>query len=250
MKYFIIFFYILLCSSSIFAENQKFNIGEKITYDIIAEVPQFNLSGKVGVLEAKILAISNVNGNMTYHLYARVYSKGFANAVYKVNDIFEAWVTTNDFTTVLVKKNTSEGNWKNNETSVFYPDKGYYLYSDKRTENQKIEVKGKSFDALSLVFFMRFLDKSKKTFTANWLEGSKVKHNINFIIEEGPNIKTKLSKEKIPTTRIYEKEKYGTDALIAKGYNQVPLDVIIAEQKVYGLTIRVRGILSSYKEGK
>ena len=125
------------------------------------------------------------------------------------------------------------------------------MFNDKRTVNEKIEFKGMAFDALSLVFFMRFVDKNIGTFKINWLEGQNVKKDIRFTRENGDEIKTKLERGKLATTRVYEKDKYGTDALIAKDkYNQVPLDVIIAEQKIYGLTLRVRGIIREYKDGK
>ena len=108
-----------------------------------------------------------------------------------------------------------------------------------------------AYVALSLVFFMLFVDKNIGTFKVNCLEGKNIKRDIRFTIENGEDLKTKLQRDKLTTVRVYEKDKYGTDALIAKDkYNQVPLDVIIAEQKVYGLTIRVRGIIREYKDGK
>ena len=248
MKY-IFIMAMLMISNILFAYNQTFKVGEYIKYDVLAQVPEFNISGKVGMLEAKVLAISNVNGKPAYHLYAHVYTTGAANMLYKVSDIFEAWVTTNNFTPIILKKDTSEGDWTNKETLTFYNN--YYLFNDKRTVNEKIEFKGMAFDALSLVFFMRFVDKNIGTFKINWLEGKNVKKDIRFTIENGDEIKTKLERGKLATTRVYEKDKYGTDALIAKDkYNQVPLDVIIAEQKVYGLTVRVRGIIREYKDGK
>ena len=240
---------LLLISNILFGYNQTFKVGEYIKYDVLAQVPEFNISGKVGMLEAKVLAISNVNGKPAYHLYAHVYTTGAANWLYKVSDIFEAWVTTNDFTPIILKKDTSEGDWSNKETLTFYNT--YYLFNDKRTVDEKVEFKGMAFDALSLVFFMRFVDKNIGTFSINWLEGKNVKKDIRFTIEEGEELKTKLERGKLTTTRIYEKDKYGTDALISKDkYNQVPLDVIIAEQKIYGLTLRVRGIIKEYKDGK
>ena len=240
---------LLLISNILFGYNQTFKVGEYIKYDVLAQVPEFNISGKVGMLEAKVLAISNVNGKPAYHLYAHVYTTGAANWLYKVSDIFEAWVTTNDFTPIILKKDTSEGDWTNKETLTFYNN--YYLFNDKRTVDEKVEFKGMAFDALSLVFFIIFFDKNIGTFSINWLEGKNVKKDIRFTIEEGEELKTKLERGKLTTTRIYEKDKYGTDALISKDkYNQVPLDVIIAEQKIYGLTLRVRGIIKEYKDGK
>lgn len=60
-----------------------------------------------------------------------------------------------------------------------------------------------------------------------------------------------MDSEKLSTVRIYEEEKYGIDALIAKNkYNQAPLDIIISEQKIYDFTIRVRFIIKEYKDGK
>lgn len=244
-----IFISIILISNIVFGYNQTFKVGEYIKYDVLAQVPEFNISGKVGMLEAEVLAISNVNGVPAYHLYAHVYTTGAANLLYKVSDKFEAWVSTNDFTPLVLTKDTHEGDWTNKESLVFHKD--YYIFNDKRTVDEKIEFKGMAFDALSLVFFMRFVDKNIGTFKINWLEGKNVKKDIRFTIENGEDLKTKLEKQKLSTVRVYEKDKYGTDALIAKDkYNQVPLDVIIAEQKVYGLTIRVRGIIRQYKDGK
>ena len=244
-----IFISIILISNIVFGYNQTFKVGEYMKYDVLAQVPEFNISGKVGALEAKVLAISNVNGVPAYHLYAHVYTTGAANFLYKVSDKFEAWVSTNDFTPLVLTKDTHEGDWTNKESLVFHKD--YYIFNDKRTVDEKIEFKGMAFDALSLVFFMRFVDKNIGTFKINWLEGKNVKKDIRFTIENGEDLKTKLEKQKLSTVRVYEKDKYGTDALIAKDkYNQVPLDVIIAEQKVYGLTIRVRGIIRQYKDGK
>lgn len=240
----------VLFSNIIFGYNQTFKVGEYIKYDVLAQVPEFNVSGKVGILEAKVLAISNVNGIPAYHLYAHVYTTGAANWLYKVSDVFEAWVSTNDFKPIFLTKDTFEGDWTNKE-SLDFQGKNYYLFNDKRTVDEKIEFNGMAFDALSLVFFMRFVDKNIGTFKVNWLEGKNVKKDIRFTIEDGEDLKTKLQKEKLSTVRVYEKDKYGTDALISKDkYNQVPLDVIIAEQKVYGLTIRVRGIIREYKDGK
>ena len=244
-----IFIISILISNIVFGYNQTFKVGEYIKYDVLAQVPEFNISGKVGMLEAEVLAISNVNGVPAYHLYAHVYTTGAANLLYKVSDKFEAWVSTNDFTPLVLTKDTHEGDWTNKESLVFHKD--YYIFNDKRTVDEKIEFKGMAFDALSLVFFMRFVDKNIGTFKINWLEGKNVKKDIRFTIENGEDLKTKLEKQKLSTVRVYEKDKYGTDALIAKDkYNQVPLDVIIAEQKVYGLTIRVRGIIRQYKDGK
>ncbi|MEI0539630.1 DUF3108 domain-containing protein [Brachyspira pulli] len=244
-----IFIVIISISNLLFGYNQTFKVGEYMKYDVLAQVPEFNISGKVGALEAEVLAISNVNGVPAYHLYAHVYTTGAANLLYKVSDKFEAWVSTNDFTPLVLTKDTHEGDWTNKESLVFHKD--YYIFNDKRTVDEKIEFKGMAFDALSLVFFMRFVDKNIGTFKINWLEGKNVKKDIRFTIENGEDLKTKLEKQKLSTVRVYEKDKYGTDALIAKDkYNQVPLDVIIAEQKVYGLTIRVRGIIRQYKDGK
>ncbi len=244
-----IFIISILISNIVFGYNQTFKVGEYIKYDVLAQVPEFNVSGRVGILEAKVLAISNVNGVPAYHLYAHVYTTGAANLLFKVSDIFEAWVSTNDFTTFVIKKDTTEGDWTNKETSTFYGN--YFLYNDKRTVDKKIEYEGLAFDGLALVFYMRFVDKNIGTFKINWLEGVNVKKDIRFTIENGEELKTKLQRDKLQTVRVYEKDKYGTDALIAKdAYNQVPLDVIIAEQKLYGLTVRVRGIIREYKDGE
>ena len=247
MKY--IFIIIVLMSNVIFGYNQTFKVGEYIKYDILAQVPEFNISGRVGVIEAEILAVSNVLGTASYHLYAHVYSTGAANFLYKVDDVFEAWVSTNDFTPIILKKAVSEGGWTNRESFIFYDD--YYLFNDKNNFDEKIEFSGIGYDILSLVFFMRFVDKNIGTFKINFIEGKKVKKDIRYIIEEGEELKTPLDSEKLSTVRIYEEEKYGIDALIAKNkYNQAPLDIIISEQKIYDFTIRVRFIIKEYKDGK
>ena len=47
----------ILISNIVFCYNQTFKEGEYIKYDVLAQVPEFNISGKVGTLEAKVLAI-------------------------------------------------------------------------------------------------------------------------------------------------------------------------------------------------
>lgn len=244
-------FVLLFFNLNLFSQNQTFKVGEKIVYDVIAEVKELKIKGKVGILKAEVLAITNIKGVYAYHLYANVYSTGASKMIYEVNDVFEAWVTTNTFQPMRIVKQVSEGDWKNRELSIFYPEEGYFLYYDKRVSGEEVKISGLSFDALTLVYFMRFLDKKEtKTFTCNWLEGKKIKRDINFKIEKGPLIDSILSKSKIPTYRIRESDKYGTDALISVDYNQLPIDVIIAEQQTYGLNLRVRGVLKEYKEGK
>ena len=153
-----IFIVIISISNLLFGYNQTFKVGEYMKYDVLAQVPEFNISGKVGSLEAKVLAISNVNGVPAYHLYAHVYTTGAANWVYKVSDVFEAWVSTNDFTPLVLTKDTHEGDWTNKESLVF--NKGYYILNDKRTVDEKIEKKKIAFEALDVVFFMRKVDKN------------------------------------------------------------------------------------------
>lgn len=227
---------------------KSFEVGENILYDVYAEIKNFGIKGKVGYLESKIMAISNVRGVQAYHIYARVYNTGAAKAIYMLDDTFEIWVNTNTFEALEIRKKAHEGDWTNMEYSTCYLNEGYYIYNDKRNKDKKIDVaKGLTFDALGLIYYMRFIGKAKiASFRINWAEGSKVRENIKFDISIGPKTKTKLSKEPIDTYRIRENSKYGTDALVSKYYNELPLDVIVAEQKIYGITLRVRGILKSY----
>ncbi len=178
---------LLLCLTKLsFSQNQKFEVGEYMVFDVIAEIAELNINGKVGTLESKVMVISNVGGVQCYHLRAVVYGDRWLNALYELRDTFEAWVSTSNFETKKIMKFAKEGSWTNIESSTFTNEKGYYFKDYKRhPEGKFIDAPQLAFDALSLVYYMRFIDKSKKTFTINWLEGPNVKENVNFRIEKG-----------------------------------------------------------------
>ncbi len=247
-KVYLILFSILI-SNALFSQTQSFEVGEHITYDVIVQVPELNINGKVGTLESKIISITNMYGSTCYHIRAVVYADNWVNSIYQLKDTFETWVDTNTFQTKKIMKFAKEGTWTNIETSTFTNARGYY-YKDYQRHPQGtfIEVPQLAFDALSLVYYMRFVDKSKRSFTINWIEGNEVNPNINFSISEGTSIKSALSLFKVETHLIKETGKYGTQAYISKKHNQVPIDVTIAEMKISGYTLRVRGILRKYSE--
>lgn len=248
-KSFLIIFLILFSSVFLFAQSQRFNVGEYLLYDVIVEVPELNINGKVGTLESKVMAISNVSGSECYHIRAVVYGDKWTKSIYELHDVFEVWVDTKTFIPKKIVKVAKEGNWTNIETSIFDIKGGYRFIDQKRHPNgTEVKVEQLALDALGLVYYMRFIDKEKKYFDINWLEGANVKDNVSFIIEDGPQVKSVLSILKVDTYRLYESKKYGTDALISKKYNQVPIDVTIAEMKISKYTLRVRGILKKYKE--
>lgn len=246
-----LYIFILLVSISqlSFSQTQKFNVGEHLIYDVIAEIPELNVNGKVGTLESKIISITNMYGEECYHIRAVVYADSWVNSLYELKDTFETWVSTETFETKKIMKFAKEGSWTNVETSSFTNSKGFYFKDYQRhPDGTFVDVSQLAFDALSLVYYMRFVDKSKDGFTINWLEGANVKNGINFTIEEGGKKKSILSIFKIDTYRIRENNNYGTDAYISKKYDQLPVDVTIAEMKISGYTFRVKGKLRKYKE--
>ncbi len=249
IKVYIVLFSILISSSALFSQTQSFEVGEHIVYDVIVQVPELNINGKVGTLESKVISITNMYGSPCYHIRAVVYGDSWLNSIYQLKDTFETWVDTNTFETKKIMKFAREGTWTNVETSIFTNSRGYYYKDYKRhPEGKFIEVSQLAFDALSLVYYMRFVDKSKKNFTINWLEANNVTPDINFSISEGTSIKSALSLFKVETYLIRETGKYGTQAYISKKNNQVPIDVTIAEINISGYTLRVRGILRKYTE--
>ena len=48
-----IFIIMALISNIVFGYNQTFKVGEYIKYDVLAQVPEFNISGRVGTLETE-----------------------------------------------------------------------------------------------------------------------------------------------------------------------------------------------------
>ncbi len=246
---FYIFILFIVISQISFSQTQKFNVGEHLIYDVIAEIPELNINGKVGTLESKIISITNMYGEECYHIRAVVYGDRWVNSLYELKDTFETWVSTETFETKKIMKFAKEGRWTNIESSSFTNDKGFYFKDYQRhPDGIFVETSQPAFDALSLVYYMRFVDKSKKGFSINWLEGAKIKENIGFTISEGGKKKSTLSILKIDTYRIKETKNYGTDAYVAKKYNQIPVDVTIAEMKISGYTFRVKGILKKHKE--
>ncbi len=247
-KVYLLLFYVLI-THVLFSQTQSFKVGESIIYDVIADVPDFSINGKVATLESTVVSITNIYGSDCYHIKAVVYGDSWANSVYTLKNTYETWVDTNTFETKKIVKFIKEDSYTNIQISIFTNGIGYNFIDYQRESGVKfVEVSQLAFDFLSLVYYMRFIDKEQKEFSINLVDGDSVSNNLSFSIEEGVSVKSVLALRKIKTYRIKENTQYRIEAYISKKYNQVPIDVSIANVNIFGHTIKVRGILRQYKE--
>ncbi len=239
----------ILTTQALFSQTQSFKVGEHITYDVIAEVPDLSINGKVGTLESTIVSITNIYDTTCYHIRAVVYGDIWVDSMYMLKNTFEAWVDTNTFEPKKIVKFARENSYTNIQTSIFTNDRGYYFTDyQKYSSVEFIEVPPLALDILSLVYYMRFVDKSESEFSINLLDGDNVYTDLSFSINEGGSVKSALALRRIETYRIKDIGEYGIEAYISKTHNQVPIDVIIASVNIAGHRVKVRGILRQYKE--
>ena len=129
-----------------------FSPGEKLLYDI-------RWKGlKVGESINYVKGFAEINGHKTYHIVSETYSTGLIGLIYKVRDIEETFIDTENFYSWQYKKDLNEGRRH---------DKGEYIFDSSRetviTPRGKYSVPFDCHDPLSVLLYFRFqkIDKDK-----------------------------------------------------------------------------------------
>ncbi len=144
-------------------ENRAFKFGEKLTYEV-----SYNwgiMWVKAGKVTFSIDTIKIDNKNY-FHFISTGTSYSFYDWFFRVRDRFTSIADVNTLLPVEFHRNTSEGNYKVDNSYLFDWKEGRIISSTKNTYKpltvDTLEVASCVFDVLSAVYFTRTLNFSDK----------------------------------------------------------------------------------------
>lgn len=167
IKFYIIFFVVFLFQNlNIFSQCQPqyrcFDASEELYYDVYYNWGFIWVdAGKVEFKTKK----ETLFGQDVIHFSGTGVSLPKHDWFFKVRDYFDSWATEKDLSPVKHIRNTSEGNYKANETYLFDYSKNK-IYTDVKTSEKSrkqdtLSNPGCVFDVMTAVYFARTYDFSK-----------------------------------------------------------------------------------------
>jgi hypothetical protein len=134
--------------------NNAFTTGEKVSYKIKYSL-YFNFS--VGEVDFELKPdITTIKGAKCYHAVAKGKTYGFYDAFFKVRDVYEAYIQTDNMLPLIAKRDVQEGNFKFTENVTFNHDKGTLITPK---GNKKMPIG--TMDVLTTLYYARCFDFSK-----------------------------------------------------------------------------------------
>ncbi|HEX5832170.1 MAG TPA: DUF3108 domain-containing protein [Gemmatimonadaceae bacterium] len=121
-----------------------FGIGERMTY----EVKFSAISVGSGTME--VMGLDTVRGREAYHTAFRVKGGTF---FYKVDDVFESWIATDDLSSLRFHKDQKEGSRNTKDRYEMYPDRR--TYDDLLDDQGELPSVAKPLDDGSFLYFVR-----------------------------------------------------------------------------------------------
>lgn len=122
-----------------------FGPGEKSTFEV-----RFGAI-RVGSGTLEVLGMESVRGRETWHTSFTVQGGTF---LYKVNDVYETWIDTQNFNSLLFVRQIEEGTRKRNQSFEIIPDRGIYIERTRQgTETSK--TVSEPLDEAAFLYFVR-----------------------------------------------------------------------------------------------
>ncbi len=130
---------------------QPFKVGEKLTYT----VKLFLFSVGEQILEVK--ETTQINGQLTYHLYSTVKTSGWADLLFSYNHRSESFVDVDTLYPYQVRSSAQEGDSPPNDISVQIDQKEGVAFIENRTTEKKWEreLSTTTLDITSLIYWLR-----------------------------------------------------------------------------------------------
>lgn len=128
-----------------------FEIGEKLTYT----VKIFLLPVGEQILEVK--EITQINGQLTYHLYLRVKTSGWADLLFSYDHRLESFVDVDTLYPYQIRSYVQEGDSPPKDVIVQIDQKKGIASIENRTTEKKWEIKlsTTTLDITSLIYWLR-----------------------------------------------------------------------------------------------
>lgn len=142
-----VFLLILICNFALGNPvKEYFYPGEKLVYDITWK------GIKVGESIIYVKGLKEIGGHKTYHIVSETYSKGIADLLFKVRDIEETFIDSENYYSWYYKKDINEGK---------YHSKGEYIFESSRdmvsTPGGKYFIPFDCQDPVSVLIYFRFI---------------------------------------------------------------------------------------------
>lgn len=152
-KLYVFFIFFLITFGDYAAEDpekERFFPGEKLVYDI-------TWNGiKVGESIFSVKGVKEAGGHKTYHIMNTTYSTGIADLLFKVRDVEETFIDSENYYPWYYKKDLNEGDKHS---------KGEYIFDISRkfviTPLGKYPIPSDCQDPLSVLIYLRFLKLNK-----------------------------------------------------------------------------------------
>ncbi len=169
MKKYLPPFLLFFClAPQVFAEN-NFAAGQEKQKPIVIEKPASGLplgekllfevswmGVNVGFGEIEIREKVLVRGRETYHVVATARTNDFLSKLYPVNDEIHSWIDTKTLYSLKFRKILSEGRYRADEETEFFPqEKRAAYHSNKNGTKKEFEISGPTHDIVSAFYWFR-----------------------------------------------------------------------------------------------
>jgi hypothetical protein len=130
-------------------KDLPYNKDEKLVFDI----SYFGVSGGTSVLE--VVGIEKVNGRDAYHVVSTAKTNRFFSRFFKVRDVIETFIDTQNHYTLGMKIDQHEGNHKRKSEIIFDQENNKSIILKKDKRKIVYDIAERVQDSLSSLFYLR-----------------------------------------------------------------------------------------------
>jgi hypothetical protein len=169
---------------------------------------------------------------------------------YTLHDVMHVWMDPATLLPVRIRKDISEGDWKNDIRIEIDQQGKQAVYFDKRNKDgKKFTLQRPTLDILSLVYFVRaHRARPGEVIDTDYLADDKGVKRVRIHVKQGEPMK--LANRTIPT--LYFEQDGGEKVRIrmTDDERRIPLGITVGTFQIAGYTIDIVGSLVSVEEKK
>lgn len=237
------------------ASASAFNTGEHLTYDFSIDIPELNISGKIGSVDLFILERTNIASRIVYHACARITSIDIINSLYPFNSEYHSWFDAETGTPYRIECFVHQGKWTNHTLLTNLPafatatsNTGIY-YDRRNTFGKKMRYPKNSADIITALFTLRTRNRSIP-YDFVWINYDRL-HEVHFTFAASDAVRVKaFGRKPVPAVEISEKEYFGITAKLADERDAIPLTLTIPALKFAGFSLVAQARLVKYETGQ
>ncbi len=128
----------------------NFTVGERLRFDVSW------MGAHVGFGEIHILEKVELRGRAAYHVVAVAETNEFLSKIYPVRDELHSWIDVQTFHSLKFRKILSEGRYRADEETEFFPEaKKAVYFSHKNKTRKEFAIPGNVHDVVSAFYWFR-----------------------------------------------------------------------------------------------